>query len=189
MADERKTAMRKAVTGNPGRTGKFRPGAFTREMTTGEGNTAENAYEAVRTYLFSVPLAAMYDDGSKKGAALNALNTLLAEYGRLREQLNTRQWWLDMQYLLADRDRLREQLDAEQVNGKRKFDQARRMFRRARLLQQQLDAARQALEALWDAAEPYATYRDGDLNAALHAARAALGVEINDGKEEDDEQG
>jgi hypothetical protein len=84
-----------------------------------------------------------------------------AECGRLREQLNTRQWWLDMQYLLADRNRLREQLDV----------------------------ARQALEALWDAAEPYATYRDGDLNAALHATRAALGVEINDGKDEDDEQG
>jgi hypothetical protein len=31
-----------------------------------------------------------------------------------------------------------------------------------------------ALDALWDAAEPYKTYRDGDLTAALNAARAAL---------------
>jgi len=66
-----------------------------RPLTTGEGNTAENAYETVRTYLFSVPLAAMYDDGSKKGEAFTALNTLLAECGRLREQLDAARQALD----------------------------------------------------------------------------------------------
>jgi hypothetical protein len=127
-------------------------------LTTGEGNTAlwDEPPNAQITPEQAHEVAANWKDTTQLS---NALDAMAYECGRLREQLNTRQWWLDMQYLLADRNRLREQLDA----------------------------ARQALEALWDAAEPYATYRDGDLNAALHAAHAALGVEINDGKDEDDE--